>query len=174
MDKKRILIPLDASKISRAIIPYVQQFFKPEEYKLYLLKVFASDIENIAIPPAHAALEWTPRMYQLVADWQEAEHESHQHKQEALCKALEDALTAEAAEVTALGYEVETRVACGDPAQRIEETIETLHVDLVAMTTHAREGLKRLIKGSVAGRVLHDMAVPVLLYHPLADRPDDE
>jgi nucleotide-binding universal stress UspA family protein len=172
MSKKRILIPLDASKASRTIIPYVKEFFKPEEYKLYFLKVFATDVEEIIIPPSHAALEWTPRMYELVAEWQEAEHESHQHKQDALCKALEDALADEAAIVKADGYEVETRVTCGDPAQRIEETIETLEVDLVAMTTHAREGLKRLIKGSVAGQVLHDMAVPVLLFHPVYAKKD--
>lgn len=169
MAKKRILIPLDASKASRMIIPYVKEFFKPEEYRLYLLKVFETDAEEIVIPPAHAALEWTPRMYALVAKWQETEHESHAHKQAALCRALEEALAEEAAELVEVGYEVDTRMACGDPAQRIEETIKNLRVDLVAMTTHAREGLKRLVKGSVAGKVLHDMTIPVLLFHPTLD-----
>jgi len=170
MPKKRILIPLDASVVSREIIPYVQKFFSPQEYSLVFLKVIGTTVEEIAVPPAHAALEWTPEMYHLVEEWQAAEHESHLAKQEALCHALQEALRQETSHLAEAGYTIETLVDVGDAAEKIEEEIKKCCVDLVAMTTHAREGISRLFRGSVAGKVLHDMAVPVLLYHPISEK----
>lgn len=39
-------------------------------------------------------------------------------------------------------------------------------VDLIALATHGREGLARLLLGSVAGRVLQHTPVPLLLQRP--------
>jgi len=38
------------------------------------------------------------------------------------------------------------------------------------MATHARHGLSRVLLGSVAETVLRNASVPVLLFHPPADR----
>ena len=168
MPKKRILIPLDASIVSREIIPHVQRFFKPEDCTLFFLKVLGPTLEEIIVPPAHAGLEWTPEMYHLVEEWQSIEHESHAHKQEALCRAVEESLRKETIHLANRGYTVEILVDIGDAAEKIEYEIRKCCVDLVAMTTHAREGFSRLFMGSVAGKVLHDMSVPVLLYHPIS------
>ena len=45
-------------------------------------------------------------------------------------------------------------------------------IDLVAMSTHAR-GASRLLVGSVADKVLRGTDLPLLLYHPTADREHD-
>jgi nucleotide-binding universal stress UspA family protein len=45
--------------------------------------------------------------------------------------------------------------------------------DVIAMSTHGRGGLARLVAGSVAHKVLHDALVPVLLVRPLADDDRD-
>jgi nucleotide-binding universal stress UspA family protein len=42
-------------------------------------------------------------------------------------------------------------------------------VDLVAMTTHGRSGISRLIFGSVAEQVLRHVSVPVLLVRPTSE-----
>lgn len=47
---------------------------------------------------------------------------------------------------------------------------ENLVVDLIAMGTHAREGLNRLLLGSVAERVVRLVKQPVLLLHGVNER----
>ena len=49
-----------------------------------------------------------------------------------------------------------------DPADEILLKMEDLGADMVAMTTHGRTGLARLMFGSVAEKVLHNSKCPVL------------
>jgi nucleotide-binding universal stress UspA family protein len=51
----------------------------------------------------------------------------------------------------------------GDPAVAIVDMAHDHHADLIVMVTHAREGMGRLVHGSVADRVLQGTPVPVLL-----------
>jgi nucleotide-binding universal stress UspA family protein len=48
------------------------------------------------------------------------------------------------------------------------EQAEEAGAGLIAMTTHGRTGLGRLLLGSVAERVLKTVRVPVLLWKPPA------
>lgn len=66
------------------------------------------------------------------------------------------------------GLEVQTRVEHGDPAERIVDVAAQEQVDLVAMSTHGRTGVSRLVRGSVAERVLRSCPTPVLLCNPAA------
>jgi nucleotide-binding universal stress UspA family protein len=50
--------------------------------------------------------------------------------------------------------EVTRAVAIGSPSQKIVETAEAKHVDLIMMATHGRTGLSHLLIGSVAERVV--------------------
>jgi nucleotide-binding universal stress UspA family protein len=45
---------------------------------------------------------------------------------------------------------------------------EANHVDLIAMATHGRGGLVRLVPGSVAEAVSQSAGVPTLLFPPAA------
>jgi nucleotide-binding universal stress UspA family protein len=60
------------------------------------------------------------------------------------------------------GIRAVLRVETGDPAGKIISSV--LPSDLLAMTTHGRGGIKRLIFGSVAERVIQHAACPVLVY----------
>lgn len=64
--------------------------------------------------------------------------------------------------------EVRTRVVSSD--QRVATTIRLLaeeqEVDLIALTTHGRRGLARLLKGSVADSLVRKANTPVLVYRP--------
>jgi len=53
----------------------------------------------------------------------------------------------------------------GDVAPTILEQSRKIHADLVAMTTHARAGLDRILSGSFAEQVLRGVQTPVLLQH---------
>ena len=58
-------------------------------------------------------------------------------------------------------------VAVGTPVDEINRAIDDHHVDLVVMGTHGRTGIRHLIAGSVAERVVRTSKVPVLtIRHP--------
>ena len=56
----------------------------------------------------------------------------------------------------------------GQPAHAIVEYATKHDIDLVAMTTHGRGALKRLVVGSVSESVLRATPTPVLMYRPEA------
>lgn len=57
-------------------------------------------------------------------------------------------------------YEFVIRV--GSPAREILDAAEEFGSDLIVIPTHGRVGLKRLVLGSVAERVIRESKVPVL------------
>jgi hypothetical protein len=61
------------------------------------------------------------------------------------------------------GCEVETVVRFGDPADEILDDARAADAVLIAMATHRRRGIRRLVEGSVAERVERQSPVPVLL-----------
>ena len=71
---------------------------------------------------------------------------------------------------------VSCEVRNGDPARAIEQVVAQLEVGLVFMATHGRTGPQRTVLGSVAGQLLQECDVPVVLLRPLrteeADRGD--
>jgi hypothetical protein len=58
------------------------------------------------------------------------------------------------------------RVMVGDPAEVIAAEAQAWNADLVAMATHGRTGLARLVLGSVAAGTLQRVDVPVLFVRP--------
>jgi len=70
-----------------------------------------------------------------------------------------------AAPLRGRGLRVETRVVAEEqPALGILREAEAVGADLIAMETHGRHGLSRLLRGSVADKVVRGGVVPVLLH----------
>jgi nucleotide-binding universal stress UspA family protein len=66
------------------------------------------------------------------------------------------------------GHRVGIRVAEeAQPAQAVIDATKKVRADVVAMQTHGRRGLSRLILGSVADKVLRGSVVPLLVQRPL-------
>src|SRR5262249_51206905 len=61
------------------------------------------------------------------------------------------------------GIHVDWEVVAGPPAVSIEETAASIHVDLVVLGTHGREGVARVLMGSVAERDLRIAHRPILI-----------
>jgi nucleotide-binding universal stress UspA family protein len=57
-------------------------------------------------------------------------------------------------------------VKVGAPAEVILETAATLAADLIVVGTHGREGVERLLLGSVAEKVSRKASCSVLTVHP--------
>jgi nucleotide-binding universal stress UspA family protein len=65
-------------------------------------------------------------------------------------------------EIPDTGGRVARRFEVGDPAESILEVAQEVHADLIAMGTHGRTGLARLLMGSVAEKVVRRATCPVL------------
>ncbi len=61
------------------------------------------------------------------------------------------------------GWTVEAEQAEGTPADAILDCAERMQADLIAMETHGRGGLARMVFGSEADRVLRHAPCPLLL-----------
>ena len=60
------------------------------------------------------------------------------------------------------GLAVTTFVRVGNPVEEINALIEDEKIDLVVMGTHGRTGLRHMLAGSVAERVVRTSKVPVM------------
>jgi nucleotide-binding universal stress UspA family protein len=63
----------------------------------------------------------------------------------------------------AIGIEAVSTLTEGDPAERILELSRSHRADVIAMATHGRRGLSRLLFGSVTEAVLRRSPVPLLV-----------
>jgi nucleotide-binding universal stress UspA family protein len=63
----------------------------------------------------------------------------------------------------AAGRDVETRTEVGRPASTIVELADEEDADMIVMGSHGREGLSRILLGSVAEHVLRESPVPVMV-----------
>jgi nucleotide-binding universal stress UspA family protein len=59
--------------------------------------------------------------------------------------------------------EIDVAASFGDPGQEIANFAESLAADLIVMPSHGRTGIKRLLIGSVAERVVRLAHCPVLV-----------
>lgn len=74
-----------------------------------------------------------------------------------------------ATELREQGHTVHTEVAVGQPARMILDVAQQREIGLVALATHGRGGLSRLLLGSVADKVVRGAEMPILLVHPQED-----
>jgi nucleotide-binding universal stress UspA family protein len=86
----------------------------------------------------------------LVADWDEMEQEARR------------TLETLAAPLRASGLTVETRTCRAYPLEAIDREARAARADVIALGTRGRSGLNHLLIGSVAERVVHHAACPVL------------
>jgi len=61
-------------------------------------------------------------------------------------------------------YEVD--VMMGDPGVEVLQLAKRLRADLIVMATHGRKGLRHIVLGSVAERVVREAPCPVLTIKP--------
>lgn len=69
------------------------------------------------------------------------------------------------------GLQVRCQTTIGPAGSALLEQVATVGADLIAMTTHGRGGLGRLVFGSVADEVLRHSSCPILLVRAADDQP---
>jgi len=63
----------------------------------------------------------------------------------------------------AKGFKVDSHVRYGDEAEEILDHSAQKDIDLIAMSTHGRSGVKRWLLGSVAEKILRHATKPIFL-----------
>jgi nucleotide-binding universal stress UspA family protein len=167
MTKRKVLIPLDDSAYSRQIIGQVQKFLPAEGHELVLLRVSEAPKGLTGRPLRIISPDGYVTGYENASDLEFSEHPVYaSQKMEAAIAALTDELQPDRQLLESGGYLVRTAVKFGDPARAIVAYATDEAIDLIAMTTHGRSGLRRLVAGSVAAYVMRHAPVPVLLLRP--------
>lgn len=165
MTKRKVLIPLDGSEFSRQIVQVVRTFFVPNDVRLVLFRAayppsLGVDVADTDMLAGTMTISSSYDAYSRALD---AEYVEVTKERETYRTQLLDDLHHDAERLRKAGYTVEVEVHFGDPAQCIIDYVQDAGVDLVAMATHGRTGIGRLVLGSVAERVLRGVSVPVLL-----------
>jgi nucleotide-binding universal stress UspA family protein len=138
----RILAALDGSGLAEQVLPHIEALAEKFDATVVLLLATSRlDSASVAASPPQ-----DPTQVQR----------AEQH-------ADENYLTMVADRLRAKGYRVEVDLPVGAPAEQIIERARATGVDLIAMTTHGRGGLGRLVFGSVATEVLQKATCPVFV-----------
>jgi nucleotide-binding universal stress UspA family protein len=141
---QRILCPLDFSRFSRHALEQAIALARESGAVVSALHVFSiAPVADTVMAGAPTAIEPVRRTAPERA---------------ALLRELRE-FTGEA---DAAGVTVRTHIAEGDPVARILDHAVDENADLIVMGTHGREGVERLLLGSVAEKILRRAPCPVL------------
>jgi nucleotide-binding universal stress UspA family protein len=146
-DCPRVIVSLDGSEFSEAALPVAQTLARRLGAELVLVRVVPA--------PEHAIFDEQGRMVASID--QEAERLKYEGQ---------DYLREVASRLATNGLTIRQEVRVGDAATSIVAASQEGCAALVIMATHGRTGLGRLILGSVAGAVLRQGNVPLLLVRP--------
>ncbi len=136
---KKILVPLDGSPLDESILPQVTELARAHSAELVLLRVAL----------AHGFPGADPTEAQVEAV-REAERYLKEVEQELRRK----------------GLRVASAVRYGKAVEEILDHAAFAGIDLIAMSTHGRTGLARMVMGSVTEQVVRRAPCPVVTVRP--------
>lgn len=148
----RILLPVDRSDHAEAAYRLAVKLF--EDSTLVLLHV---------IDPADASFSAEASVPNIPEDW----YETRKNRAEEQFAEL-DALAEEA------GLETEHLVETGKPAGTIVDIADSEAIDHIVMGSHGRQGVSRILLGSVAETVVRRSPVPVTVAREREDDDEEE
>jgi nucleotide-binding universal stress UspA family protein len=148
---KKIMVPLDGSQIAETVFPHLETVVKGCQVTPEVVLVQA--VEPISIPVGREVSQFAS--FQQLQDF-----ESHQKKD------AEKYLSEKAAYLESRGIKCRVEVITGKAGEALTAYVKKNDVDLVVMATRGRSGIKKMVLGSVAERLLRSVSVPVLMVWP--------
>ena len=146
---EHVLIPLDGSALAEEILECALALGAPMGARYSLIQVINPPVLGYA-PAAHA-VGLDERM---LTEWR-AEARSY-------LDPVVDRLRGQ-------GHHVESHILIGPSAIAILNYARDHAVDLIAMATHGRGGVARMLLGSVSDKIVRSIGTPVLLRRPSAE-----
>ncbi|MEX0749529.1 MAG: universal stress protein [Dehalococcoidia bacterium] len=142
---KHLLVTLDGTPRSEAVVPHALDVAKSMHATITLLRV----VDAVA------------------ADWSERGAMGKSQAETTIRSMFADQaqtyLERVATQISRSDVRVHTLVKQGPPARQIINTAKEVDADAIAMSTHSRRGINRLMFGSVAEQVLHESSLPIIL-----------
>jgi len=132
----KILVPLDGSECAETSLPLVEKLAAELQAVIALLRV--------AYAHTFPGVDPTDAQVKVVRE-------------------AEEYLDKIERQLAAKGFKVETHVRYGHDADEILNHAAEADIDLMALTTHGRSGIKRFLLGSVAEKVLRHSSKPIFL-----------
>ncbi len=133
---ERVLVPLDGSECAENILPKVEKLATDLKASIALLRVaYAHTFPGV--DPTEAEVT--------------------------VVREAEDYLRKVEERLKAKGFRVDSHVRYGDEAEEIMDHAAQKDIDLIAMSTHGRSGVKRFLLGSVAEKILRHSPKPIFL-----------
>lgn len=146
---EQILVPLDGSATSEQVLPWALALGQPASALFTLL--------HVVNPSARSELQ---------IDWPEDADDVVEIAQQRI-RAAERYLHIVAERLRGEGAKVETRIVIErQAATAILDEAQNGQNTLIALATHGRSGVARLLLGSVADKIVRGASVPVLVYRP--------
>lgn len=133
---EKILVPLDGSECAESVLPKVEKLAAELKAGIALLRV--------AYAHTFPGVDPTEAEVKIVR-----QAEEYLHK-------IEERLKAK-------GFKVDTHVRYESDAEAILDHAAQKDIDMIAMTTHGRSGMKRFLLGSVADKILCHSPKPIFL-----------
>ena len=153
---KKILVPLDGSKLAECVLPHVEELAKGCGTEHVILVSVTERIEGYRV---------MENQTQTLGD-QLSPGARERLVPEAVGKLERQALRylgKIAKTLEAKGIKVLTEVLLGKPAEEITLYATNEKCDLITMASHGRSGPSRWARGSVADKILRASSVPVLI-----------
>jgi nucleotide-binding universal stress UspA family protein len=147
---KKILVPLDGSKLAEYVLPFVQEIATKLDAEIAMVSVTNRTqgywpFEDLS----------RPNEIRLAA--------------QATCSMEEQAskyLNSAAEKLENNGIKVTKEVICGKTAQEIIFYANDNHCDLIVVSAYGRGGFGKLTHGSTTARILKSASVPVTVIRP--------
>ncbi len=144
---QNIVVPLDASAFAEQALDQASELASAMDATFHLVSI----VPLSHVLPVHIHKEnESQSLMRAVLHQTELERRTHYLEQKA-------------EHFKELGLRVQTNVAPGHPAEEILRFSTQHQQTLLVMTTHGRSGLRRILLGSVAMKIVQEAHVPVLL-----------
>lgn len=143
---KRVLVPLDGSKLAECALSHVKALVKEGSIgEVIVLNVLGADIP-----------------------WDEMNQGIDFHAfRQLLLNTSREYLDDVGSRLRSEGIKVQTElIEASRPAHVIAEYAKNNDIDLIIIATRGYTGIQKLLLGSVAFKVLHEAHIPVLLIRP--------
>jgi nucleotide-binding universal stress UspA family protein len=144
---KKILVPLDGSKLAECALPYAEE----------LAEKLGSQVALVSV---------TKRGKGFWPDEDPSERSEERLVPVAVCTMEEEAvkyLDNTAKGMERKGIKVVKEVICGKAAEEILIYADNRHSDLIVMSTHGRKGPGKWLRGSVGQKVFKGARIPIML-----------
>jgi nucleotide-binding universal stress UspA family protein len=144
---RRILVPLDGSKLAECVLPHTEAIAKLSKASVQLVHV----IEPLELPTRGGIALSIDDLKQI---------EAHTKKD------AEGYLREIVGRLKIAGIKAHSKLLTGKAADSLIDYIHNSNFDLLIMATHGRSGISRWVWGSVAEKILHSSSIPILIVRP--------